>query len=323
MRAAWFCEQCGTNREQLGDEYLAPIRECPSCHQAACPNCWNVVASSCLRCVPFSLPIVDVPPPPEPTLAGAIAAATSVVPEPAAGKTDRIRRRLAKVVPTVPAVESPLPAMVLAPPVPPVSTTAPQDHTPAPAAAPATPAAAADPAKPGRRPKRAAKAAAASAAAATPEVQWPDRSVEWERGPGAHPVEPWPTRGELAAPAAPSPRPASMPRPAGRSGVSRGRAASLAGFTVVVVALFGVAGLTLTALGRLPDSSDTSGRPATPAATEPGTIPDGGATTPADAMPTDAAPPLVRNGSKDQDVAGDGGGGGTTPGGGGRRRWGA
>ena len=68
LRAAWFCEQCGTNREQLGDEYLAPIRECPSCHQAVCPNCWNVVASSCLRCVPFSLPIVEVPAP-EPAIA--------------------------------------------------------------------------------------------------------------------------------------------------------------------------------------------------------------------------------------------------------------
>ena len=43
LRTAWFCEQCGTNREQLGDEFLAPIRECPTCRQAACPNCWNIV----------------------------------------------------------------------------------------------------------------------------------------------------------------------------------------------------------------------------------------------------------------------------------------
>ncbi len=56
-RAATFCEQCGLHRDQLGDETIAPFRECATCGQAVCPNCWNIVADACLRCAPFMLPM--------------------------------------------------------------------------------------------------------------------------------------------------------------------------------------------------------------------------------------------------------------------------
>ncbi len=54
--AATFCEHCGAHRDQLGDERTAPIRGCDSCERAICPNCWNLVADRCLRCVPFTIP---------------------------------------------------------------------------------------------------------------------------------------------------------------------------------------------------------------------------------------------------------------------------
>ena len=55
VSSALFCEQCGLDRDQLGDASIAPFRECPSCARAVCPNCWNLVRGSCLRCAPFSL----------------------------------------------------------------------------------------------------------------------------------------------------------------------------------------------------------------------------------------------------------------------------
>ena len=55
VSSALFCEQCGLDRDQLGDASIAPFRECPSCARAVCPNCWNLVRKSCLRCAPFSL----------------------------------------------------------------------------------------------------------------------------------------------------------------------------------------------------------------------------------------------------------------------------
>lgn len=302
LRTAWFCEQCGTNREQLGDEFLAPIRECPTCRQAACPNCWNIVASSCLRCVPFSLPIVETPTP-EPavlsTFAATVvsAAAASVESEPPAGKTDRLRRRLAKVVPTVPAVESPLPAMVLTPPTPATPTADPPPQ----------------PASPDRKAKGAAKAAAAA-----PEVQWPDRSADWEIRANATTVDrPLPSRPEPAAPGSAARHEASVSRPVAGRRLGRSRVATLAGLTVVIVAVFGVAGLTLTALGRLPGSDRSDGQTTTPLATERVTVPGAAATTPGFVTPPDDAPPLDENGSKDHPGIKGGGSDGSTPGNGG------
>ena len=61
VSSALFCEQCGLDRDQLGDESIAPFRECPSCARAICPNCWNLVRGSCLRCAPFSLAATAAP----------------------------------------------------------------------------------------------------------------------------------------------------------------------------------------------------------------------------------------------------------------------
>ncbi len=61
VSSALFCEQCGLDRDQLGDESIAPFRECPSCARAVCPNCWNLVRASCLRCAPFSLATAAAP----------------------------------------------------------------------------------------------------------------------------------------------------------------------------------------------------------------------------------------------------------------------
>ena len=269
LRTAWFCEQCGTNREQLGDEFLAPIRECPTCRQAACPNCWNIVASSCLRCVPFSLPIVETPTP-EPavltTLAATVvsAAALPVASEPPAGKTDRLRRRLAKVVPTVPAVESPLPAMVLTPP------SARDAAPPTRRRQLASPGPEGDKQRcQGRERRRVPRSSGridprtGSSGRTRRRSTVPCRPARSRRRPHLRPD----TRHRASRPVA------------GRR-LGRSRAASLAGLTVVIVAVFGVAGLTLAALGRLPGSDRSDGQPTTPLATERVTVPGAAATTP-------------------------------------------
>ena len=209
LRAAWFCEQCGTNREQLGDEDVAPIRECPRCRQAACPNCWNIVGAACLRCVPFSLPLVADQAPQ--------VAETTVAETPVAD-----------------------------------------------AQAPALDSAEEPPRGVGRlRRGRAAAPAAGASVIAPPEraVEWPDRSVEWQVRPSQTSIDrESPSSDESAAPPIPVARVEASARPVVRPHAGRSRTASMAGFAVVLVALIGVAGLSLTALGRLPGAGQSGGR---------------------------------------------------------------
>ena len=245
LRAASFCEQCGLHRDQLGDETVAPFRECPTCSRAVCPNCWNLVGKSCLRCAPFALPLVE-PAVAEAAPALAVAAEPVVEPPPKAGRTKRGKRgKAADVV---------------------VVTTAAAALTETPATAAADPAApVARPAKI-KTPKLPARRSTKAAAVAPAVVEWPDRSVDWQVRPG------------MTAAAAPRPAPETPPPPkpirqdAPRPATTRkgrpGRLTSLVGFLVVAVALFGVAGISLAALGRLPGPH----RAVSTAAPEPPTV---------------------------------------------------
>jgi hypothetical protein len=234
LRTARFCEQCGIHRDQLGDEVIAPFRECPKCGKAVCPNCWNLVDKGCLRCFQFSLPLTE-PVAVDPLFLPATAPAIVEVADPPKPKRSRRGKAAAPIAAAgAAAVASPAAAAAAAPvaktPVPAVATPAPKP------------------------PKSIAK----STAPPPPEtraVEWPDRSVEWQVRPGATaPDAPWPASASAAGPRVatretprPKPKAPKAPKPS-----RTGRLSSLVGFLVVAVALFGVAGLTLAALGRLP-----------------------------------------------------------------------
>ena len=321
VRAATFCEHCGIHRDQLGDESIMPFRECATCGQAVCPNCWNIVADACLKCVPFMLPDVAAPTdprvvatvvedeglaaaaitrtaalpkaalaPPLPVMGGTVAdgpGATSAPTEPDTKKkggrrlktpavlgaaAGTAKAKAAKTIAPVAVVPPTTPPIAMAPATPAPAPAVPAAATPTAAAAPAAaaPTAAAPTARTkgqAKRPKlpalptpKRSAAGAAAAAAAPREVQWPDRSVDWQIRPG----QPMPTAAAAQAadrprPAAPAPAPSTSRGPAptaaragtGRPARSR-RVASLVGFLVVAVAMFGVAGISLAALGRLP-----------------------------------------------------------------------
>jgi hypothetical protein len=213
LRTAQFCELCGVHRDQLGDEAIAPFRECPSCGRAACPNCWNLVSDACLHCVRFSLPLTDPPPPAVVPLEEPGVAAAAIASGTAAKKRRRGKKGSVVGAAVLPA------AAVTAPPV--------------------------TPARPATKPD----ARQAPAAPAERVVEWPNHPVEWPvlLSPAAADAA-W-----AEPDATPDPIKVAAPivrRPIGRPG--RPGRAGVAGVFVVVIAMFGVAGISLAALGGLP-----------------------------------------------------------------------
>ena len=188
LTATSFCEQCGLHRDQLGDESIAPFRDCATCGRAVCPNCWNLVADACLRCVPFSLPVAAEEPIDPVFLA--TAAALAAPPAPAKPKRPRLRKgkpaSAADAVVTAVVAEAavePAPAPMVQP-----STTA---RTPVPQVEERT-------------------------------VEWPDRSVEWQVRPGMVSLAPALT---TATPVAEPPATTASPKRAGDGRSRRGRLA--------------------------------------------------------------------------------------------------
>jgi hypothetical protein len=237
LSSALFCEQCGLDRDSLGDESIASFRECPSCARAVCPNCWNLVRAACLRCAPFSLatrPQGTVVP-----LSAVAPAVFAVDAAPAAARTSKLPRR--------------------------------GKGSKAAAAAVVTARAAGT--------GGAAPVAARKPAPISPPVE---REVSWPVRPGSTAIDaPWPSMGSAPQPIKAPVRPNRVT--ARRRGRSGGFAAAT-GMVVVLVALFGVAGLALAAFGRLP----AAGQRGHPPATQTPTQPDGSApgSAPIVALPT-------------------------------------
>jgi hypothetical protein len=313
LHAAMFCEGCGLSRDQLGDPATSPLRRCERCDRVVCPNCWNLGAEACLRCAPFSLALVPDPPvPARLTSAGGDGASASTKP----GRS--VRGKAASRIAAAAAVASAVAAPVAASAAAARSTSKTRAATKSvEAIAAASPPVVPEPAvatvappkgKAIRRPRGTA-APVAAAVVETPVVQWPDPAVlaemQWPpRGAAASADDGWSRADVLGDPVvaaayvAPSPPPSAIgAKHVGR----RRRTTSLIGFLVVVIALFGVTGLSLAAFGHF---ADPSSAPTGDAATGPGA---------ATAGPTKATGGSTATSAPDPGALGSAGPGTTAP----------